>query len=87
MTEAPLPTTLTAILAEGYAAFVLQRGDRETVTRRAKEALESNPALKAEAGRELVRLDELAKKSSGQLERRCFVSAKNMQFLKLILGA
>lgn len=80
------PPTLEKLLSEGYRAFVLQQADREKVTAWAKAALEGSKDLRIEASRELARLDELARKT-GKLEQRCFISAKNLTFLKLILGS
>lgn len=77
--------TVIELLAEGYRAFVLQNADREPVTKWATDSLTKNQALRIDAGKELARLDELSRKV-GRLENRCYVSARNLEFLKLILG-
>lgn len=74
------------LLAEGYRAFVLQHGDRESVTKWAKESLVVSAPLRVAASKELARLDELQRKV-GRLESRCYISAKHLEFLKLILGS
>lgn len=73
--------TLLKLLADGYAAVVLGRGDKSKALAAAKAAFEGDADLMAEARTETARLEAMGP----QLERRCFISAKNREFLQSAL--
>jgi hypothetical protein len=73
--------TLQSILASGYAAMAMGKGDPTTVIAAAKTALANDANLEAAAVAELNRLNGI----SG-LDKRCFASTTHRDFLRAALS-